>query len=66
LISALSASSAFLLFSHLTNRPATTEPLMRRALAIFRAGLREEHPNTLTVGQNLELLLAARKADDPT
>ncbi len=44
-----------------TNRLAEAEPLMRRALAIFRASLGEEHPNTLTVGRNYELLLAAMK-----
>ena len=33
---------------------------MRRAVEIFRNRLGEEHPNTLTVQRNLELLLGEK------
>ena len=44
-----------------TNPPAEAEPLMRRALAIFRTSLGDEHPSTLTVQRNLDLLLDEMK-----
>ena len=44
-----------------TNPPAEAEPLMRRALAIFRTSLGNEHPSTLTVQRNLDLLLDEMK-----
>ncbi|MCX7422555.1 MAG: tetratricopeptide repeat protein [Planctomycetia bacterium] len=44
-----------------TNRLAEAEPLMRRALDIFRASLRDEHPNTLDVAENYDILRAAMK-----
>lgn len=43
-----------------TNRQSEAEPLFRRALEISEASLRPEHPNSITIRQNLNLLLAAR------
>ena len=37
---------------------------MRRALAIFRASLGDEHPNTLTVSENYDLLLTKMTPGD--
>ena len=43
-----------------TNRLGEAEPLYRRALAIFEKSLGADHPNTVTVRENLAALLAAR------
>ena len=42
-----------------TNRLAEAEPLFRRALAIFETSLGPDHPNTVTVRNNLAGLEAA-------
>jgi Tetratricopeptide repeat len=41
-----------------TNRLSEAEPLCRRAVGILESSLGPDHPNTLTVRKNLELLLA--------
>ncbi len=45
-----------------TNRLAEAEPLMRRALEIFRDSLGDEHPNTKIVAENYERLRRAMKS----
>jgi tetratricopeptide repeat protein len=42
-----------------TNRLAEAEPLIRRALAIDEASYGPDHPNTVTVRDNLAALEAA-------
>ncbi len=44
-----------------TNRLAEAESLMRRALAIFRKSLGDEHPDTITIRRNCESLGPAQK-----
>jgi hypothetical protein len=41
-----------------TSRLPEAEPLFRRAVSIFESSLGPDHPKTLTVRKNLELLLA--------
>jgi hypothetical protein len=42
---------------------ARAEPLMRRAVEIFRTSLGEEHPNTVAARENYRLLREAMRAD---
>ena len=44
-----------------TNRLAETEPLYRRALAIFAISVGQEHPNTITARENFRQLLKAMR-----
>ena len=39
-----------------TNRLDEARPMMRRALKIFHDSLGHDHPNTITVKQNLEAM----------
>ena len=41
-----------------TNRLSEAEPLFRRAVSILESSVGPDHPSTLTVRDNLELLLA--------
>jgi hypothetical protein len=44
-----------------TNRLGEAEPLMQRALALFRNNLGDEHPKTQIAQKNYERLLQALK-----
>ena len=45
-----------------TSRPAEAEPLLRRALEIYEAGLGSEHPSTRAARESLAGLLAELSA----
>jgi Tetratricopeptide repeat len=47
-----------------TKRLAEAEPLMRRALAIFARSLGSNHPRSITVQENLNVLLRAMGRSD--